>query len=218
MRYNPAQPLKSISLLRPISYGTLPLPNHIILSHFHLQHLTIHLGSQLVNLELHHLPCLRSLHVLLQTDFDALDCVRVVDDLFRHNHHNLREYNLSGKDRPIYAEGLVGTEDLMMPMLAPLFKNGVQLDLLTIKDVDLGFDIGFDMPSYVGSSNCRFEHVVFDNVTYCLFDEITMSGPSTPKDIDDKWRPMIALKNKAKDVKIVQREGPDRWIKKSESN
>jgi hypothetical protein len=49
--------------------------------------------------------------------------------------------------------------------------------------------------SYVRRSqnNGHVELLMFDNVQYCMTDEITLSGPSKAKDLDGRCKPYVEL-------------------------
>jgi hypothetical protein len=52
-------------------------------------------------------------------------------------------------------------------------------------------------------SNGHVTLLVFDNVQYCLTDEITLSGLSEPKQLDERCKPYVELASYADESRII---------------
>jgi hypothetical protein len=54
-------------------------------------------------------------------------------------------------------------------------------------------------------SNGHVTLLVFNNVQYCLTDEITLSGLSEPKQLDERCKPYVELASYADESHIIPR-------------
>jgi hypothetical protein len=97
---------------------------------------------------------------------------------------HLRHFAISGRKDYIRT-------DLLLLIISPVLQRESTLQSLTMRDLMLVIDISYVPPEFKG--NGRIALLVVDNVKYCLADEITLSGPSEPKELDDKCKLFVEL-------------------------
>jgi hypothetical protein len=142
-------------------------------------------------------PNLTSLHLVLDHIFltlwsSNLDFTTFVPELPL----TLESYTVSGNNNALGA-------DQLFWCIMPILKYATTLPLLRIQDLTLNVDISEAGPEL--EDDLRIDLLIFDNVTYCLHDEITLSGPSDPKDPDHRCKPFATLIRHANSVCIISR-------------
>jgi hypothetical protein len=106
---------------------------------------------------------------------------------------NLRHYTISGKNDCVPVETLDAN-------ISPILEHISTLQSLTIRDMKVVIDISY-VPEF--ESNGRIALLVFDNVKYCMTDEITLSGPSEPKELDDRCKLFVELLGHAEESRVI---------------
>jgi hypothetical protein len=96
---------------------------------------------------------------------------------------SLRHYTISGGNDHVLA-------DTLLPNVFPILQHSSKLLSLTVRDMKMVVDISYVPRS---QSNGHVEILTFDNVQYCMTDEITLSGPSKPKELDGRCKPYVEL-------------------------
>jgi hypothetical protein len=110
----------------------------------------------------------------------------------------LKTLVISGQDEHI-------DNEIVFTYLRSWMDKETMLPLLILRDMKIVIDIGFNAPEIKGKG--RFEKLIFDNVQYCFTDEITLSGPSEPKDMDVGWKVLPLLLQRANVVRIMHSTG-----------
>lgn len=173
----------------------LPTP----LSFPNLRHLAIYPTNQLLpGLGVRHAPKLSTLQVTID---DWLEVEHIAAP-----HHcgipeigpRLREYTISGGNRFI-------STDVLLELVALVYKQDTIVQVVTIQDMVIIWDINYEIPQYSGQG--RFERLVFSNAKYCYTDNIMNSGPSEPKALDRGWKALPMLLGRTKDIRIVDKTG-----------
>jgi hypothetical protein len=78
--------------------------------------------------------------------------------------------------------------------------------LLIVRDVTLGLDIGEDDYDFVYKG--RIELLVFEDFGYTLTDKTAFSGPSTVKDLNEKYKAYIQLRRYANEYRVINEDLP----------
>jgi hypothetical protein len=112
----------------------------------------------------------------------------------------LESYTISGNKNALGADHLFG-------YIMPILRHATTLPLLRIQDMTLNVDISEEGPEL--RDDPRIDLLIFDNVTYCLHDEITLSGPSDPKDADHRCKPLATLIRHANNVCFIPKTVED---------
>lgn len=80
----------------------------------------------------------------------------------------------------------------------------------------MNVDISWELPECFveKTESFSFGLLTFKNVRYTMSDEITLSGPSDPKDINEKFKPFNVIAARARNVMIIESTGFEKWYKK----
>jgi hypothetical protein len=106
----------------------------------------------------------------------------------------LKSYIISGSNEEF------DTEEFFW-FITPTFERVIAVPLLRIRDLRLLVDISDEVPEV--KETLRIDLLVFENVTYCLQDQITLSGPTDPRNPDQRCKPFAALFQHAKEIRII---------------
>lgn len=157
-------------------------------------------------------PNITSWHTVLDSRAETFDLIPIIDMRTKESSgpdgvsSPLREYTITANRESIDTSTLV-------KCLNAVTKRIKLIPLLVIRDVIVTFDINYNVRPLSGEG--RFEELVFENVQYSLTDDITLSGPSDLKKLDNRWRVLPRLCERANRVRI--RTGTvDRIMEKEE--
>jgi hypothetical protein len=107
---------------------------------------------------------------------------------------HLRHFAISGRNDYVHT-------DLLLLIISPVLQRESTLQSLTMRDLKVVIDINYVPPQLKG--NGRIALFLLDNVKYCLVDEITLSGPSEPKGLDDKCKLFVELLGHSDESRIL---------------
>jgi hypothetical protein len=168
----------------------------VLLEYPSLRHLTSHLSDPLRSTGCRiSAPNLTSLHFVMSHSFVSLWNKNLGFTAFLPKLPlNLQSYTIS-----------VGNQELRSDQLfwciTTILAGSTTLPVLRIQDLTLNVDISEAGPEL--EDDLRIDLLIFENVTYCLHDEITLSGPSDPKDPDHRCKPFATLIRHANSVCII---------------
>jgi hypothetical protein len=191
--------LESLSLFTSFFVGkTWPLATSecpLSLSCLNLRHLTFALSAGCISDYGIWPSQLTSLHVVVDTASwirESADNTACRPETFP-NLASLRHYTISGTNGHVPAATILVN-------VSPIMQHSSRLLSLTVRDMKVVVDI-----SYVSKleSKAHIGLVVFDNVQYCMADEITLSGPSEPKELDERCKPYVELVGHADQSRII---------------
>jgi hypothetical protein len=150
-------------------------------------------------------PGLESLHIILENqghrpDFGSSENPFILDP----RRGTLRELVLNANGDTFMATGIM---DCILPVMQKLGREDVNLETLTIRDVIAVADISDDVPHLPQS--LRIKNLVFQDAMVSFTDEITLSGPSDPKEMHAGWKGFTRLCERA-DVVMMRTGGGER--------
>jgi hypothetical protein len=156
-------------------------------------------------------PSLESLHIILENqghrpDFGSSENPFILGPRCA----TLRELVLNAEGDTFMATGIM---DCILPVMQTLGREDVNLETLTIRDVAACADIGDDVPHLPQS--LRIKKLVFQDATVSFTDEITLSGPSDPKEMHAGWTGFMRLCEYA-DVVMMRTGGRERVLEQEE--
>lgn len=159
-----------------------------------LKHLTLSPSCSEISNFLVRCPNLTSLHLVLDNRGDVFDTGSTKGLPLHTIQPGLRSYTLSGKGQHVNTA-------LLLQCIVPASSNIASLPLLTIRDMIVIMDINYGVHRLPGDG--RFNELVFENVKYCFTDEMTLSGPSDPVELDRKWKALPRLCERADCVRLI---------------
>jgi hypothetical protein len=163
-----------------------------------LQHLTVALTARRISDCAVRASHLTSFHVVLDHYSFSEEELMYENEIFPEIHPGLHHYTISGSN------GQVITDELL-ECIWPLLGCDFTLPRLTIRDMIVVDDISYNIPRLRDSG--RIGLLVFQNVTYCFTDQITLSGPSEPRELDHRWKLLTALLQRADSSRIEPSTG-----------
>lgn len=152
------------------------------------------------------MPKLRTLHYIA---CEQPSISRGVYHLRYFTLDNLRELTISGA-----APGhRCKPETILLAYMRPSGKT--TFERLILKNIGMHADISWTLSETIIAlvERCYIKTLIFDNVQYTLSDKITLSGPSDPKVISEKFKPFNVIAATARNVKIIQSSGMETWYK-----
>ena len=138
-------------------------------------------------------PHLMSLHLVLDNRGDAFDTGSTEGLPLDNIRSGLRSIILSGNKQHVHTA-------LLLQCIVPATSNILSLPLLTIRDMIVIMDINYGVERLPGEG--RFEELHFENVKCCFTDEITLSGPSDPVELSNRWKALPRLCERADTVRL----------------
>ncbi|KAH7095567.1 hypothetical protein FB567DRAFT_33336 [Paraphoma chrysanthemicola] len=161
-----------------------PRTRKLPITYTHLQHLTLAPIAYYISDFCFRAPHITSLHVVLDDFFSDTNLMESHGTYFPELVSGLQKYTISG------LTGLVESE-ILLKFIVPVFTRYEALPLLTIRNMTTVVDINFEMSEIRGSG--RIQLLLFENFNYCLTDDITLSGPSESRAVDQRWAPLAKL-------------------------
>ncbi|KAF1844081.1 uncharacterized protein K460DRAFT_419042 [Cucurbitaria berberidis CBS 394.84] len=172
-----------------------------------LKHLTLSPSYHDISRFAVYCPNITSWHTVLDSRAETFDLIpsQTAGDSIQMD-SSLRSYTISAKGQYIQTSTLVRS-------IAAATDRFASIPILVVRDLIILFDINYDVHPLPGEG--RFKELVFENSKYCCTDEITLSGPSEPKELDSKWRALPRLCERAGRVRL-KTGMVDRVIERSE--
>jgi hypothetical protein len=144
-----------------------------------------------------HAPNLTSLHIALSDYVDTTDMVFIKEKFLSAVYPQLRILGLSGDNKHVSAR-------VILMVISALIERDSSLARLEIRDLKAVTDISIGTPNLHGSGRIQFLYI--DNFTWCSSDEIMLTGPSPPREVDI-WLPLSPLLEHSERYRIFLSSG-----------
>lgn len=193
--------LESLAILTTPEYVYQDVPPALPpLSYPNLKRMTLTFTTRAISDFRVKAPCLQSLHIIYNEIAEVTRLEHLPGIYFPEGVCKLREFAISTS-----GDTRMDTVTLFR-FLGALTKCNPVLPLLTIRDIALNSCPDDEVPDF--SSEVRFEHLKFDNVTHGrISSSRVQEGSDDPRELDYGWTALSMLLRRAARTDIIQRSG-----------